>query len=67
MKSQNKKLFFALKTKEKEVTEEKIEIPKKEKKKELKPPVSAESISGMFGEKLKSALGKTKKEKKVKK
>jgi len=59
--------FFALKTKEKEVTEEKIEIPKKEKKKELKPPVSAESISGVFGEKLKSALGKTKKEKKVKK
>jgi len=59
--------FFAFKTKEKEITEEKIGASEKGKKKEYTPPVTGEPLSGLFGEKLKSALDKTKKEKKVKK
>ncbi len=57
--------LLALKTKEKkEAKEEKAKAPPKEKKKELKQYVSGEPAFGLFAEKLKTALGKTKKEKK---
>ena len=57
--------LLALKTKDKkEAKEEKAKAPPKEKKKELKQYVSGEPAFGLFAEKLKTALGKTKKEKK---
>jgi len=57
--------LLALKTKEKkEAKEEKAKAPPKEKKKEFKRYVSEEPAFGFFAEKLKTALDKTKKEKK---
>ena len=57
--------LLALKTQEKkEAKEEKAKAPPKGKKKEFKQYVSEEPAFGIFAEKLKTALGKTKKEKK---
>jgi hypothetical protein len=57
--------LLALKTKEKkEAKEEKAKAPPKGKKKEFKQYVSEEPAFGIFAEKLTTALGKTKKEKK---
>lgn len=57
--------LLALKTQEKkEAKEEKAPAPPKGKKKEFKQYVSEEPAFGIFAEKLKTALDKTKKEKK---
>ncbi len=57
--------FLAVKAKEKkEAKEEKATAPPEEKKKEFKRYVSEEPAFGLFAEKLKTALDKTKKEKK---
>jgi hypothetical protein len=57
--------LLALKTKEKkEAKEEQAKAPPKEKKKVYKQYVSEEPDFGIFAEKLKTALGKTKKKKK---
>lgn len=58
--------FAAMKAKEKEVEEKRAEARPKEKKEAFKPFVSEEPVFGVFAEKLKSALDKTKKEKKKK-
>ena len=58
--------FAAVKAREKEAEEKRVEAKPKEKKEEFKPYVSEEPLFGVFAEKLKSALDKKKKEKKKK-